>query len=166
MPSAHVRGGRSPKRRGPRSCCCCCWETASIVVGMLSNYRFEGQFNIISRHLVTYAHALQQVLGVLVDGDGTLLRVVQSRNLGDVLILALTLLFLKLEGDTTDGTALDTLHQMGGEAGNLFWFFRVNWDCTRTRRTNRTLLRRRLEAMMAISSQMRLLVSKSSVSLG
>lgn len=44
---------------------------------------------------------------------------VESRDLGDVVILALTLLLLQLEGDTTDGTALDTLHQMGREASDL-----------------------------------------------
>ena len=43
----------------------------------------------------------------------------RSRELGDVVILALTLLLLKLEGDTTDGSALDTLHQVGGETSNL-----------------------------------------------
>lgn len=33
--------------------------------------------------------------------------------------LALTLLLLELEADTTDGAALDTLHQVGGETGDL-----------------------------------------------
>ena len=33
--------------------------------------------------------------------------------------LALTLLFLKLERDTTDRTTLDAAHQVGGEARNL-----------------------------------------------
>ncbi len=57
-------------------------------------------------------------LGVGVDlqrvGSG-----VESRDLRDVVVLALTLLLLQLEGDTTDGTALDTLHQMGREASDL-----------------------------------------------
>lgn len=44
---------------------------------------------------------------------------VESGDLGDVVVLALTLLLLQLEGDTTDGTALDTLHQMGREASDL-----------------------------------------------
>lgn len=44
---------------------------------------------------------------------------VESGDLGNVLILALTLLLLELEGDTADGTALDTLHQVGGVAGDL-----------------------------------------------
>lgn len=70
----------------------------------------------------TYAQALEQVLGLLVDVESTRLAVlgeVEGGDLGDVLILALTLLFLELEGDTTDGTTLDTLHQMGGVSGNL-----------------------------------------------
>ena len=48
-----------------------------------------------------------------VDGD------VESGDLGDVVVLALALLLLELEGDTTDGAALDTLHQVGREAGDL-----------------------------------------------
>jgi hypothetical protein len=70
----------------------------------------------------TYAQALEQVLGLLVDVESTRLAVlgeVEGGDLGDVLILALTLLFLELERDTADGTTLDTLHQMGGVSGNL-----------------------------------------------
>ena len=66
---------------------------------------------------------LEQVLGLGVDlelAGLVLLREVESGDLGDVLVLALTLLLLKLEGDTADGTTLDTLHQMGGVTGNLF----------------------------------------------
>ncbi len=48
-----------------------------------------------------------------VDGD------VESGDLGDVVVLALALLLLELEGDTTDGAALDTLHQVGREASDL-----------------------------------------------
>ena len=44
---------------------------------------------------------------------------VEGRDLGDVVVLPLTLLLLELEGDTTDGTLLNTLHQVSGEAGNL-----------------------------------------------
>lgn len=33
--------------------------------------------------------------------------------------LALTLLLLELEGDTTDGSLLNSLHQVSGESGNL-----------------------------------------------
>lgn len=68
----------------------------------------------------TYAKVLEEVLGLGVDVELTVVGVlgeVQSRDLGNVLVLALSLLLLELEGDTTDGTALDTLHQVGGVAG-------------------------------------------------
>ena len=71
----------------------------------------------------TYAERLQQVLSLLVDIKLTALAVlseVQSGNLWNVLILALTLLFLELEGDTANWSTLDTLHQVGGVAGNLY----------------------------------------------
>lgn len=67
----------------------------------------------------THAKVLEEVLGLGVDVELTVVGVlgeVQSRDLGNVLILALSLLLLELEGDTTDGTALDTLHQVGGVA--------------------------------------------------
>jgi hypothetical protein len=53
-------------------------------------------------------------IGVNLDGLHS-----QSRNLRNILILSLTFLLLQLEGNTTDGTALNTLHQVGGETGNL-----------------------------------------------
>lgn len=70
----------------------------------------------------TYAQALEEILGLLVDVELAAVGVlgeVESRNLRNVLILALTLLLLQLEGDTADRTTLDTLHQVGGVAGNL-----------------------------------------------
>jgi hypothetical protein len=70
----------------------------------------------------TYAEALEEVLGLLVDVESTRLGVlgeVESGDLGDVLVLALTLLLLKLEGDTADGTTLNTLHQVSGVSGDL-----------------------------------------------
>lgn len=69
----------------------------------------------------TYAQALQEVLGVGIDVElaGLGLANIQSRDLRDVLVLALTLLLLELEGDTADGTTLDTLHQVRGVTGNL-----------------------------------------------
>lgn len=70
----------------------------------------------------TYAKVFEQVLGLGVDIQLARLGVlgeVEGGDLGDVLILTLTLLLLKLEGDTTDGTLLNTLHQVGGVAGNL-----------------------------------------------
>jgi hypothetical protein len=62
---------------------------------------------------------LEQVLGLGVDVELAGLGEVESRNLGDVLILALALLLLELEGDTTDGATLNALHQVGGVASNL-----------------------------------------------
>lgn len=69
----------------------------------------------------TYAHRFEQVLGVGVDvqlarfglGD------VQSGDLRDILVLALTLLFLQLEGDTADRATLDSLHEVGGVTSDL-----------------------------------------------
>jgi len=71
--------------------------------------------------VVTYAEGLEEILGLGVNLKLTALTLgeVQSRDLWDVLILALTLLLLKLEGDTTDWTTLNTLHQMGGVTSNL-----------------------------------------------
>ncbi len=61
----------------------------------------------------------EHVLGVGVNLEAARSRSVKSRDLGNVLVLALTLLLLKLERDTANGTALDTLHKVGGETGNL-----------------------------------------------
>ena len=71
---------------------------------------------------VTYAHRLEQVLGVGVHVQlaGLGLGDIQSGDLGDVLVLALTLLLLELEGDTADGATLDTLHQVGGVTSDLW----------------------------------------------
>ena len=44
---------------------------------------------------------------------------VEGGDLGDVVVLALTLLLLELEGNTADGALLNTLHQVSGEARDL-----------------------------------------------
>ena len=65
---------------------------------------------------------LEQVLGLGIDLQLAVVGVlgeVESGDLGDVLVLALTLLLLELEGDTADRALLDTLHQVGGVTGNL-----------------------------------------------
>jgi hypothetical protein len=62
---------------------------------------------------------LQEILGLGIDIELAALGEVEGRYLGHVLILPLTLLFLKLEGDTTDGSSLNTLHQMGSVTGDL-----------------------------------------------
>ncbi|KAL7342640.1 hypothetical protein BJY59DRAFT_675328, partial [Rhodotorula toruloides] len=64
------------------------------------------------------AERLEEVLGVGVDLEGLALRV-ESRDLGDVVVLALALLLLELERDAADGTLLDALHEVRREAGNL-----------------------------------------------
>jgi hypothetical protein len=46
-------------------------------------------------------------------------RRVEGGDLGDVVVLALALLFLELEGDAAEGAALDALHQVGREAQDL-----------------------------------------------
>lgn len=122
----------------------------------------------------TYAKSLEEVLGLGVDVELAALRVlgeVERGDLGDVLILALALLLLKLEGDAADGTTLDTLHKMRRVAGNLVNSqVRISPNLEGQQGSPRfgmlTLLRSLFEEMMAISSHMRLLVSKSRVSLG
>jgi hypothetical protein len=72
--------------------------------------------------LATYTKALEEILclGVDLELSGFALGEVEGRNFGDVLIFSLTLFFLELEGDTTDGTTLNTLHQMRSITSNLF----------------------------------------------
>jgi hypothetical protein len=70
----------------------------------------------------TYTEALEEVLCLAVNIELPTLRIlceVESGNFRNVLILSLSLLFLQLEGDTTDRSTLNTLHQMGSVAGNL-----------------------------------------------
>jgi hypothetical protein len=91
------------------------------LVGIESNCGCQ-YFIFRLRERCTYAQALEQVLGLLVDVEGARvaeLGEVEGRDLGDVLVLALTLLFLKLEGDAADGTTLDALHQVRCVSGNL-----------------------------------------------
>jgi hypothetical protein len=65
------------------------------------------------------AERSEHVLSVGVDLEATRSRGIEGRDVRDVLVLALSLLLLQLEGDTTDGTSLNSLHQVRGEAGNL-----------------------------------------------
>ena len=44
---------------------------------------------------------------------------IKSGDFRDVVVFAFTLLLLELEGNTADGASLDTLHQMGGSAGDF-----------------------------------------------
>jgi hypothetical protein len=116
----------------------------------------------------TYAEALEEVLGLLVDVESARLAVlgeVEGGDLGDVLILALTLLFLELEGDTADGTTLDTLHQMCGVSGNLVPQTLGSDDGNLFRLVSH-MPWRHSEWCILTSSQILLLVSKSSDNLG
>jgi len=61
------------------------------------------------------AKRAEKVLGLGVDLKGRLGRDGEGRDLGNVLVLALTLLLLETERDTTDGTLLDALHKVGGD---------------------------------------------------
>jgi len=58
----------------------------------------------------------EELLGVNIDLDGL---GVEGGHVGHPVVAALALLLLQLEGDTADGTLLDTPHQVSGEAGNL-----------------------------------------------
>ena len=69
--------------------------------------------NTLFRLLLSCTHL---GIGVDLEAGG---RGVERGDLRDVVVLALTLLLLQLERDTTDGPALDALHQMGGEARDL-----------------------------------------------
>lgn len=66
------------------------------------------------------SESLEEVGSVVVNLELVVgVRKVKSRDLGDVLVLSLSLLLLELEGDTSDGTLLDSLHEVGGVASNL-----------------------------------------------
>jgi hypothetical protein len=134
---------------------------------MESNWTLSAGASIEIFDSITYAEGLEEVLGLLIDVEGTRLGVlgeVESGDLGDVLVLALTLLFLELEGDTADGTTLNALHQVGGVSSDLV---------AETLGGNDGDLFGALAFARAVaavahltSSQILLLVSKSSESLG
>jgi len=58
---------------------------------------------------------VEESLGVGVNLESSN-RSIESGDFGDVVVLALALFLLELERDTTDGSLLDALHQVGGEA--------------------------------------------------
>lgn len=70
----------------------------------------------------TYSEALEEILSIVIDIELSTLGLgeVESRDLRNVLILALSLLFLQLEGNTADWSPLDTLHQMCGVTSDLY----------------------------------------------
>lgn len=89
-------------------------------------------------------------------------RDVESRDFGDVVVLALALLLLELEGNATDGALLDTLHQVGGEARD-FVAEALGWDDGLWKMNIRSSC---LSMPRTTSSTMRLLVWKSRVRRG
>merc|ERR1719400_751670 len=63
-----------------------------------------------------HVHHLQHLLGLGVHFDN--LRLLQSRR-RDIVIPSLSLLFLELDGDSSDSRALQSLHQVSDETSNL-----------------------------------------------
>lgn len=66
------------------------------------------------------AEGLDQLSGLRVDLQlaGGVAQV-QGRDLGDVLVLSFSLLLLQLEGDTSNGTLLNTLHEVSSVTSDL-----------------------------------------------
>merc|ERR1712168_1130954 len=65
---------------------------------------------------VAHVHSLQHLLGVGVNLNDVLLN---GRHLGYVVVSALPLLFLQLDGDAAYRAALDALHKVGHKPSNL-----------------------------------------------
>lgn len=86
---------------------------AVAVVVVVSISSDDGDAGKLSK-----THRDEQVLGLSIDGDG-LSEILHDGVVGDDVLTALALLLLKLEGDSTNGTLSDTLHQVGSETGNL-----------------------------------------------
>ena len=63
-------------------------------------------------------NGLEELVGLRVDDD-LLGEILHDRVVRDDVLTALTLLLLELEGDSTDRSSSNTLHQVGGEASNL-----------------------------------------------
>lgn len=66
------------------------------------------------------AESLEEVGGVVVNLELVVgVREVKGRDLGDVLVLSFSLLLLQLEGDTSNGTLLNTLHEVSSVTSDL-----------------------------------------------
>ena len=89
---------------------------------MESNYRTVRTYPKAATTYEAYSEALEEILCLNIDIElsALVLGNIEGRDFGDVLILAFSLFFLELEGDTTDGATLNTLHEMGGVPSNLF----------------------------------------------
>lgn len=90
-------------------------KAMEVSFGAMNPYHFADTDVLTEgKGMMTRTH-----LGVGVDLETASSRGVEGGDLGHVLILPLTLLLLELERDTRDGAALNALHQVGGEAGDL-----------------------------------------------
>ena len=95
-------------------------RAVAVSLSTLGNLLLSDRDDIDGNRLK--AKVLEEILGLGVDVELAALGVlgeVQSGDLRNELILALTLLLLKLEGDTTDRATLNSLHQVGGVTSNL-----------------------------------------------
>lgn len=108
-------GGLEPTGRATRLSSASTGDVATTTLGSLVG----GDGSSDGNGKAVETERAKHVLGVGVHLEAAGSRGVESRDLGNVLVLALTLLFLKLERDTANGTTLDTLHEVGGETGNL-----------------------------------------------
>lgn len=100
----------------PRCSACVASSAPPLGLLLLLCHRYDIDTDAVK------AQALEHLLGIAVDVQLAALRVlrkVQRRDLGHVLVFALSLFFLQFEGNATYGPALDALHQMGGVAGDL-----------------------------------------------
>jgi len=88
-----------------------------VSAGTTSDWLGAGDGDDVDRDRV-HTEGTEEGLGLGVDVERGL-SLVQSGDLWHVGVLPLTLLLLQTEGDTADGTLLDTLHQVGGETGDL-----------------------------------------------
>lgn len=106
------------KRKSDEACCCLTAGTNDVAAASSASVNVGvGNGSDVDWDRVE-AETAEHLLGVDVDVKRRDRRV-ESRDLWNVLVLALTLLLLELEGDTTDGSLLDTLHEVGGETGYL-----------------------------------------------
>ena len=88
-------------------------SSAGVEVSEVARLRIVG--NLKTRQ-VSETNSLQHLVGGVVDLESIGLN---GRDIRDVVILALTLLLLQLEGNATDGTLLNTSHEMSNVTSNL-----------------------------------------------
>lgn len=157
----------------------CCCATGMTLTGIESNFRCPDQYvhsNLAHtcNNMGTYSEAFQKILCLTIHVElATVgLSEVKGRYIRHILILPFSLFFLKFERNTSDWATLDALHEMCSISGNLVIYqydsSRIevqSKELTSVRRLH-TLFLSRFEAMIAISSHIRLLVSKSRVSFG